>query len=59
MKWEKPSFIDVPMNAEIGSYQDDFGGDDAPSFVKRRASAALQRETDHTLLVEPSSSRAS
>lgn len=24
--WQKPSFIEVSMNAEIGSYQEDFGG---------------------------------
>jgi len=24
--WQKPYFTDVSMNAEIGSYQEDFGG---------------------------------
>jgi hypothetical protein len=24
--WQKPEFIEVSMNAEIGSYQEDFGG---------------------------------
>jgi hypothetical protein len=24
--WQKPSFTEVSMNAEIGSYQEDFGG---------------------------------
>jgi len=24
--WQKPSFTEVAMNAEIGSYQEDFGG---------------------------------
>lgn len=24
--WQKPAFIEVSMNAEIGSYQEDFGG---------------------------------
>ena len=24
--WQKPDFIEVSMNAEIGSYQEDFGG---------------------------------
>jgi len=25
MKWEAPSFVEVKMDSEIGSYQDDFG----------------------------------
>ena len=24
--WQKPEFTEVSMNAEIGSYQEDFGG---------------------------------
>lgn len=24
--WKKPEFTEVSMNAEIGSYQEDFGG---------------------------------
>jgi hypothetical protein len=24
--WQKPEFSEVSMNAEIGSYQEDFGG---------------------------------
>jgi len=24
--WQKPNFTEVSMNAEIGSYQEDFGG---------------------------------
>ena len=24
--WQKPSFTELSMNAEIGSYQEDFGG---------------------------------
>ena len=23
-EWKKPSFVEIPMNAEIGSYQPDF-----------------------------------
>jgi len=26
--WETPSFIEIRMDAEIGSYQDDFDGED-------------------------------
>lgn len=25
MKWETPSFVEITMDSEIGSYQDDFG----------------------------------
>jgi hypothetical protein len=25
MKWEKPAFVEIGMNAEIGGYQSDFG----------------------------------
>lgn len=27
MTWETPSFVEVKMDAEINSYQDDFGED--------------------------------
>jgi hypothetical protein len=30
MTWEKPSFCDIAMNAEIGAYQDDFDDGDIP-----------------------------
>jgi len=26
MVWELPSFVEIDMNAEIGSYQEDFDG---------------------------------
>lgn len=34
MTWETPTFIEVKMDAEINSYQDDFDGerDTAPLF---------------------------
>ncbi len=25
MTWEKPSYVEIDMNAEVGAYQDDFG----------------------------------
>jgi hypothetical protein len=25
MKWERPDFVEIGMNAEIGGYQSDFG----------------------------------
>lgn len=27
MIWETPAFVEIRMDAEIGSYQDDFGED--------------------------------
>jgi hypothetical protein len=34
--WQKPEFIEVSMNAEIGSYQEDFGGrGNAPPIASR------------------------
>jgi hypothetical protein len=26
--WETPTFVEIRMDAEIGSYQDDFDGED-------------------------------
>jgi hypothetical protein len=28
--WQKPEFTELSMNAEIGSYQEDFGGRNQP-----------------------------
>jgi hypothetical protein len=41
--WQKPQFTDVSMNAEIGSYQEDFGG---RGNVPPRAPARPERRTD-------------
>lgn len=30
MTWETPSFVEIKMDAEINSYQDDFGPDRDP-----------------------------
>jgi len=27
VNWETPEFVEIKMDAEINSYQDDFGGD--------------------------------
>lgn len=42
--WKKPDFIEVSMNAEIGSYQEDFGGRDNPPPV---APARTEAKTKH------------
>jgi len=35
MPWEIPSFVEVDMNAEIGAYQEDDGGDRQDPIVER------------------------
>ncbi len=38
--WQKPYFTEVSMNAEIGSYQEDFGGGgNVPPRVPTRQNA--------------------
>jgi hypothetical protein len=40
MKWEAPSFVELKMDAEIGSYQDDFDpARDVPAFVDAAVAA--------------------
>ena len=36
MTWEAPDFVEVKMDAEINSYQDDFGGDQDDRFYAHR-----------------------
>lgn len=40
MKWESPSFVEVKMDAEIGSYQDDF--EDVPDVTEQTQPVATQ-----------------
>jgi hypothetical protein len=43
--WQKPSFTDVSMNAEIGSYQEDFGGrGNVPPIAPARTEAETQHD---------------
>jgi hypothetical protein len=37
MSYEKPEFVEIKMDAEIGSYQNDF--DDVPPIVEEEAAA--------------------
>lgn len=37
MKWEEPSFEEIKMDAEIGSYQNDFDRDRDPTPLLRAA----------------------
>jgi hypothetical protein len=40
MKWEKPSFVEICMNAEIGGYQGDDGDRwDVPAQAGREGTA--------------------
>jgi coenzyme PQQ precursor peptide PqqA len=32
MTWEAPAFVEIKMDAEINSYQDDFDREDPDSF---------------------------
>lgn len=41
--WQKPNFTEVSMNAEIGAYQEDFGGGNVPP-APARTEAETQRD---------------
>jgi hypothetical protein len=34
MSWETPKVIEIRMDAEVGSYQEDFGGDEDPPIAR-------------------------
>ena len=36
--WQRPDFVELCMNAEIGAYQEDTGEEGDPPFVSRNAS---------------------
>ena len=43
MSWEAPTFAEIRMDAEIGSYQDDFDpARDEPAFVTSSSGQARQ-----------------
>jgi hypothetical protein len=37
MAWETPSMIDIEMNAEIGAYQEDDGGERPEPIVENES----------------------
>jgi hypothetical protein len=37
MTWETPQLLEIRMDAEIGSYQEDFGGDEDPPIVSEKS----------------------
>jgi hypothetical protein len=44
--WQKPEFIEVSMNAEIGSYQEDFGGGGNKPPLASARTEAESRDTE-------------
>jgi hypothetical protein len=47
--WQKPFFTEVSMNAEIGSYQEDFGGrGNAPPTAPARTEAETHSDEKAT-----------
>jgi hypothetical protein len=43
MSWEAPTFIEVRMDAEIGSYQDDFDpARDEPAYVANAGEESIR-----------------
>jgi len=42
--WQKPYFTELSMNAEIGSYQEDFGRGNAPPLASARTEAETPRD---------------
>jgi hypothetical protein len=47
--WQKPNFTDVSMNAEIGAYQEDFGGRrNTPPIASARAEAETRHDDKAT-----------
>jgi hypothetical protein len=45
--WQKPSFTELSMNAEIGAYQEDFGDrDNTPPIKPSRAEAEILPEPE-------------
>jgi len=43
MSWETPKVVEIRMDAEIGSYQEDFGGDEESPIVSDTDAPADQR----------------
>jgi len=44
--WQKPNFTEVSMNAEIGSYQEDFGGRGNTPPALARTEVETQRDEE-------------
>jgi hypothetical protein len=44
--WQKPAFTELAMNAEIGSYQEDFGSRGNPPVLDEAATAEVEPAED-------------
>jgi hypothetical protein len=44
-QWQKPEFIELAMNAEIGAYQEDSGSRGNPPVLEPEAEPAPDAET--------------
>jgi hypothetical protein len=44
MTWEEPAFVEINLDAEIGSYQSDFG--DEPSWDRMEPPPASQTDRE-------------
>jgi hypothetical protein len=44
MRYEKPEFAEIKMDAEIGSYQNDFDPERDPRFVQAEAEERAEAE---------------
>jgi len=44
MDWEAPSFVEVKMDSEINSYQDDFKENPEPQEQPQQAVASTDRQ---------------
>ncbi len=47
MKWERPDFVEIGMNAEIGGYQSDFG-DSEPAGPRGPVADGAQEKQEKT-----------
>jgi hypothetical protein len=47
MEWTSPTWAEIKMDAEIGSYQEDFDGDRDPRFVKSVENTDERLEAAH------------
>ena len=41
MSWETPQLVEIRMDAEIGSYQEDFSGDEDAPIVSEKSTETV------------------
>jgi hypothetical protein len=47
MNWERPDFVEIAMNAEIGGYQSDYGDTERPGPRKPTAGQVAETGAEH------------